>query len=174
MSAMIFAKLASDEFRQHHGWIGVASALRTSLRTAPEVQEVREAIESGVASEPGLHRFVKQRVHEEFVPGFSSALQVLLAAVAVICEDRSTKMAQDYLSDLSRLELPELMMASNVGRICLRRRHVKLRLTLCRTYYVRTASTRSGVYIREVRTAARMNALSGKTVTKGTFSYGTA
>lgn len=116
--------LKSAGFLVRMGVTSNARAIHRALERCAEVGAIRQAIYQGQIDEDTLRQFIAGLL-QEFQPGFLFPYDLTLAAVAVVLENRPTRLAEEVLSDLARLKCPELPLGIRVGQECLR---VQLRL----------------------------------------------
>ncbi len=116
--------LKSDGFLVRLGVTSNARAIHRALERSEEVNAVRLALYQGHVNEEMLRDFVAQLL-QVFQPGVLFPYDLTVAAVAVVLESRPSRVAEELLSELARLDRPELPLAIRVGRECLR---VQMRL----------------------------------------------
>lgn len=96
------------------------SVLRSLLARTPEVRDLRRAYDAGEITSKQIQDTVasllRKHSSKEIFPH-----QTALAAIAVLCENRFTPFAREYLRDLARLTTTRFWIAGPVGRICVAR-----------------------------------------------------
>ena len=102
--------------------ISAAEALRTFLQYRSEVVSLRKAIEGEEVTPTDIKEYVDELLRS-FSAGTKFAYEIDLAAISVTLETFPGPFAEEYLEDLSRLQIQELPLAPRVARLCLTRRH---------------------------------------------------
>lgn len=121
MSAKVLDDLRSDEFELSVGFLSTASALRRFLARSGEVAAVRQALKEGAITENTIRKFVSVLMRDLRI-GSRLPSEIAIAGLAVALETRATHFAEEYLHDLSRLELAEMSLCIRVARECLKHR----------------------------------------------------
>lgn len=121
MSTGVLEQLKSEGFALSIGFLSTPNAVRRFLARRNEVLAVKEALKQGAVTEAGIRRFVSSIVQGLQV-GKRLPNELALTALAVVLETRPTDFAEEFLHDLSRLELAELSLCIRVARECLRHR----------------------------------------------------
>jgi hypothetical protein len=111
--------LKSDDFLVRLGVTSNARAIHRALERSAEVDLVRLAMYQGQIDEDSLRDFTA-RLLQTFQPGVLFPYDLSLAALAVVLESRPTRLAEELLSELARVDRPELPLAIRVGQECLR------------------------------------------------------
>jgi hypothetical protein len=130
MSHPILEELRSDEFAIRYEIIATPTALRSALLKAPEIRELKEAIDRGEIKETQLREFVGC-LSGDFRPGHHFPHEMALAALAVTMEARMTDFAYEFLRDLSAIQIREMFLSPLVAGLCLKER--------CRFPFTKTA-----------------------------------
>lgn len=121
MSMNILETLLSDEFQIAVGFVGTPWAVHQVLSRTPQVHAIRQGLRQGAITEETIRRFVA-RVLSDLRRGERFAHELALAALAVALQTRPTDFAEEFLHDLSRLQLAEMSLCIRVARLCLVRR----------------------------------------------------
>lgn len=112
--------LRSDEFDGSFA-ISTPQGLRRALARSPAVRAVRRDLSEGTITEATVRDFVGSLMRELKL-GEHFLHDTALAAICVVLEPRATDFAEEFLHDLARLRLSELMMSVRVARECLKAR----------------------------------------------------
>jgi hypothetical protein len=123
MNHQVLKAIQGDHFLVRFGVTSNARALHRALERSVEVDSIRLALYQGQIDEETLREFVGHLL-QGFQPGVLFPYDVTLAAVAVVLETRPTRLAEELVSELSRVDRPELPMAIRVAQEC---RQVQLR-----------------------------------------------
>jgi hypothetical protein len=121
MRSRLLQQLTSDDLFFSAAGLSTPSALRRFLRRTREVSELREALRQGGVTDESLGSFVSTLL-ESFRRGERFPHELALAALAVVLETRPTDFADEFLHDLSRLQLAEMCLCVHVARECLKHR----------------------------------------------------
>ncbi len=116
--------LDSTELYEIAGFAANSDALRILLGRTAEVQAMSEALRSGELTEGDIREFVRQ-VLDGFKLGESLFGDIALAAIAVALEPihmSPDSFAEEYIRDLSRIDLAEMSRSSRVAKACLKAR----------------------------------------------------
>jgi len=105
-----------------------AKPMHKLLCGCPETLKIREGYQNGSFSEVEIRDFV-QGLLKEFKFDEKFYYDLTLATIAVAFEKCYTNFADEYLYDLSKLELTELKIASDIAKVCLMEKE-KLPLTI--------------------------------------------
>lgn len=117
----ILSALGNDDILELGMVVSTPEGLAVLLKRRPEVLDLRRALDRGSITLGQLRHFVATIVRR-FEPGKRFVGDVTLCALAVALESHATRFAEDYLRELSRLELGELPMSPRVARVALRSR----------------------------------------------------
>ena len=120
MTIPVLERLKSEEFLVAVGFASTAGALRRILRRLGEVPAISKALRQGEITEESIRIFVSS-IMRDFRSGEQFVHEVALAALAVVMETRPTPFAEEFLRDLSRLELGEMGLCIRLARECLKR-----------------------------------------------------
>jgi hypothetical protein len=99
-------------------------SLRRQLTRCPEVARIKAALRDGTLPEATVRRFVED-ILGRLKKGERFPNDSVMAALAVIFEDRFTPFAEEYLCSLASLKLAEMSSSTNVAKLCLARRPAK-------------------------------------------------
>lgn len=119
MKHRVLEAIRSDAFLVRFGVTGNARAIHRALERSEEVDAIRLALYQGEIDEESLRDLVAG-LFRGFQPGVLFAHDLTLAAVAVVLENRPTRTAEEFVSELARVDCPELPLASRVAQECLR------------------------------------------------------
>jgi hypothetical protein len=162
MSISDLEYIASDEFAESLGTHSTAISLRRCLLRSERVRRLREALISGSIEEDGIRRFIATLL-ADFKRGEAFEHEIALAAIAVVIENRNSKLAEDYLIDLARTKVVELATCRRVAALCAREwaklpRFEKMRSGAVRNRFSTYRSCESVARIRTIRGGAAKNA----------------
>ncbi len=101
--------------------ISTAEALRAFLQYRSEVVSLRRAVEAGAITPTDIEEHVDELLRS-FSTGTKFVYEIDLAAISMALETYPGPFAEEYLEDLSRLQIQELPLAPRVARLCLARR----------------------------------------------------
>ncbi len=121
MGAKVLEDLKSDEFELSVGFLSTASALRRFLGRTGEIAAVRQALKEGAITEDTIRQFVSVLTRDVCI-GSRLPYEIAIAALTVALETRTTDFAEEFLRDLSSLELAEMSLCIRVARECLKHR----------------------------------------------------
>ena len=107
--------LRSDRFALKFSFISNPRAIHIALQRSEDIEELRNALGSGVVSEEAIHAFSADLL-KEFQQGKRLPNEFALAAIAVAFETRLTPFAEEFVMDLAKLKLAELPIAIRVAR----------------------------------------------------------
>lgn len=113
--------LQNEEIQTKGFVISTAEALKAFLKYRPEVVGLRKAIEAGEVTQTDIEEYVAELLRS-FSSGKKFAHEIDLAAISMALETFPGSFAEEYLEDLSRLQIQELALAPRVARLCLARR----------------------------------------------------
>jgi hypothetical protein len=116
-----FRDLQNEDIRTKGSVISTAEALRAFLQYRSEVISLRRAIERGEITPNDIKDYVHE-LFRSFSTGIKFAYEIDLAAISMALETFPGPFAEEYLKDLSRLQIRELPLAPRVARLCLARR----------------------------------------------------
>lgn len=122
MMPTLLDRLTDDEFHLSLGFMHTPAAIRRALLRSPDVKRLAAAIRYGLIHEDVIGRFVGS-VTGPFEKGRRLPDDLALAALAVVLERRPTAFAEEFLHDLSRLDLTEMRLSIGVARECLANRY---------------------------------------------------
>jgi hypothetical protein len=111
----------SEDFALKVGLWLPAAPMRRHLLRQPEALALKEALKSGGLREDELSEHVKTMVGQ-ILDGEAPHLEVALGLLAVVLEERATKVAELFLGELAALKVVEFRQASAVARECLKHR----------------------------------------------------
>ena len=111
----VLENLRSDRFAIEFSFISNPRALHRALQRSEDVEELRNALGSGVISEETIRVFSADLL-KEFQQGKRLPNELALAAFAVAFEARLTPFAEEFVMDLAKLKLAELPIAIRVAR----------------------------------------------------------
>lgn len=117
----LLSALGSDDILELGMVVSTPEALAVLLKRRPEVLELRRTLDRGSLTLGQLRHFVANVV-QRFEPGKKFVGDVTLCALAVALESHASRFAEDYLRELSCLQLGELPMSPRVARVALRSR----------------------------------------------------
>ncbi|MEQ8790359.1 MAG: hypothetical protein RIC55_28955 [Pirellulaceae bacterium] len=121
--------LVSDEFALRFAFVSNPRAVHRALQRSEEVGRLRSAISQGEVTECSIRTFIAELLRAlEYGTRFPN--EYALAALAVALETRLTPFAEEFVTDLARLDLAETPIAIRVARETVRRR---LRLPINKT-----------------------------------------
>lgn len=113
----LLTPLLSEEFEQDVGlWLPPA-AMRMALSRRREAAQLAEALRVGALNESILESCIRE-VSRRLVHEREGHLEMFLALLAVVMENRATRFAADYLERLSSLNRAEVYRASLVASEC--------------------------------------------------------
>ncbi len=124
----VLEKIKTEEFVIDLGYQLPAKPMHKLLSGCPETLKIREGYQNGSISEVEIRDFV-QGLLKEFKFDEKFYYDLTLATIAVALEKCYTNFADEYLYDLSKLELTELKIASDIAKDCLMEKE-KLPLTI--------------------------------------------
>lgn len=113
--------LLSEEFDDSVGFILLPAAFQSVLRRSQVVRKITNAIRHGEITDQMLRSFVSE-LTGELVKGEALRGDIALAALAVSVETMQTPFAEEYLTTLAKLRVPEMSTSVRVARECLKRR----------------------------------------------------
>jgi hypothetical protein len=114
-------KLTSEEFISPIAYVGTPIALYRVLRRSPEILALEQALLTGELSPDNIKDFASSLANE-IKKGESFKYDITLAALGVVLERNSSDFAEEYLSDLAKLNLLEIPMSIRVARECIKNR----------------------------------------------------
>ena len=118
MASKVLADLTSDAFLVSLGVISSAEGLKRHLQQSEYVKAVARALSSGEVSEQRIRQFVSELMRS-FKPGDQFFYDPVLAALAVVMQNRYTPFADEYLLDLARVgRIVEFPFSSKVAQLC--------------------------------------------------------
>jgi hypothetical protein len=117
----LLERITSDDFIVSVGFDLPSRAMRKVLLNTPECREFRDMYRSGVLTEGTLRRYVRELMGNLTI-GQRCPYDTALALMAVGLEPSMDKFADEYLSELSKLELVELPVSISVAKECLAER----------------------------------------------------
>ncbi len=109
------------EFSVAMGFFLPPAAQRIALQRCRAVQDAAAAIRRREISWKTIRSFVDSQV-SQFERGKRLPGDLALAALAVVLEQFSADFAEEFLCDLARLQLPEMLSSIRVARECLKHR----------------------------------------------------
>jgi len=121
MGIDVLERLESDELAVEVGFVDTPEVLRKALLRTKQVSAVREALRQEAITDDSVRRFVNSLLRDLRV-GERFAHELAIAALAVALERWSTKFADEFLYDLSRLRLAEMSICIRVARQCSKNR----------------------------------------------------
>lgn len=124
----VLEKIKTEEFITDLGYQLPAGPMHKLLSGCSETLKIREGYQNGSISESEIKDFV-QGLIKEFKFDEKFYYDLTLATIAVALEKCYTDFADEYLYDLSKLEVTELKIASDIAKVCLMEKE-KLPLTL--------------------------------------------
>ncbi len=114
----ILDKIKSDDFLLSVGFELPPAALHKVLSRTSECAELVDAYKSGVLTDTTLRSFVQQLL-KNFRPAEKFPYDITLALLAVSVESFSSRFAEEFIRDLSQLDLAELTSCIKVAKLCL-------------------------------------------------------
>lgn len=108
-------RLLDEQFLTQYGLVATPQALRAALLHSGYVGELRRALAAEEIADESIRKFVSS-VLSAWRTGYLFPYDVALAAIAVVLETRATPFADEFLTDLGRLDRAELPMAIRVAR----------------------------------------------------------
>ena len=114
----VLEKIKTEEFITDLGYQLPARPMYKLLSGCPETLKIREGYQNGSISESEIKDFV-QGLLKEFKFDEKFYYDLTLATIAIALEKCYTDFANEYLYDLSKLELTELKIASDIAKVCL-------------------------------------------------------
>jgi hypothetical protein len=121
MLSPLLEQLTKDDFHISIGFIHAPASVRRALLRSNDVRWVAMALRYGLITEEMIREFTS-RVMGEFAKGQRLPNDLALAALAVVLERRPTSFAEEYLLDLARLNLAEMVVSIAIARECLSNR----------------------------------------------------
>lgn len=113
--------LLTAEFEDSLGFVLPPAAFRLVLHRSQVVRQLSKSIRRREITAKSIRRFVSEQVNQlkkgEWLKG-----DVALAAVAVALETIKDPVADEYLTTLGNLRVPEMPTSTRVARECLKRR----------------------------------------------------
>jgi hypothetical protein len=119
--ALPLSSLLDPDFSAIVGSLPTPAAVRRYLARSPQIAELRQALTTGELTEEATKEFVNTLM-TDFQRGTSFSHEPALSAICVAFETRETNFADEYITDLARLELAELATAIRVARLSLEER----------------------------------------------------
>lgn len=114
-------RIKSDEFIYSTGFALPPKAMRSALLRLRECSAFRDLYWNGAVTESMLRKYI-QALMSDLNIGKRFPFDMTLALIAVALEPFSDTFADEYLYDLSRLELMELPVSIGLARVCLAER----------------------------------------------------
>lgn len=113
--------LQNEDIQTRGSVISTGEALRTFLQYRSEVVSLRKAVEAGEITPTDIKEYVDELLRS-FLAGTKFPYEIDLAAISMALETYPGPFSEEYLEDLSRLQIQELPLAPRVARLCLTRR----------------------------------------------------
>lgn len=107
--------LKSDEFACRFSFISNPRAVHRALQRSEDVKKLRSALGSGEVTERSLREFCADLLRD-LKYGSRFPHEFAIAAMAVAIENWPTPFADEFITDLGKLELRELPIAIRVAR----------------------------------------------------------
>lgn len=117
----LLEKIKSEEFAISIGFELPANAMYSILSRTQECSELHDKYRDGILTEDILRQYV-QDLMSSFRLGERFSFNLPLALIAIGLESFSTKFAEEYIADLSKLKLAELTLSIEIAKICLENR----------------------------------------------------
>jgi hypothetical protein len=122
MSGNVLDHLLSDELLANAGAFSTGAALRQFFAHAPEVGEVRRALQQETITEDSIRDFATTLL-TEVRKGVFFRHDLTLGALAVALEGRQGLFVEEFLRDLAGWSLAEMPLGPRVAREVLKQRH---------------------------------------------------
>lgn len=126
--------ICSDGFALQLAALSALAAIKWVVRRTREYQSLKTAFQQGTVEEHGIRRTVSLLL-EDFRAGMKFEHEAALIALAVLFEEVSSIVGEEFLKDLSRVRLAELQLASLVAQQSLQSKrtsaHIRFRTYPC-------------------------------------------